>query len=79
MYLCKCLLEFGDDIDNSHTMVSYELCHVGWNEPKGGVKQTRFYTTSLYYSPRNERIFCCFDCARDLIFHSNIKKIFSNF
>ena len=31
MYLCKCLLEFGDDACNSYTMVSYELCHVGWN------------------------------------------------
>ena len=46
MYLCKCLLEFGDDVCNSYTMVLHELCHVGWNESKSEVKEIRFYTSS---------------------------------
>ena len=48
-------------------------------ESKREVKEKRSYTYCPYYSPRKERIFCCFDFARDVIIHLNIKKIFSNF
>lgn len=79
MYLCKCLLEFGDDVCNSYTIVSHELCYVGWDEFKSKVQEIIFYTSFPSYEPKNKHIFCCFDCASDVIFHLNIKKIFFNF